>query len=351
MKKYKRSLIILILSLLTVFALMRFGDVEISTETLSQVRWFWLGLAIATFYSGQIMRGLRWRRILKTMGWRVNHVYAQTLMMTGLVVSIILPARAGDIGRVALLKQDYKIPVSQGIASIAVERALDVFSILVLAITGALWALQGRLPQAVLELMIGATVLFVIGLVGLLAIPSFEDWLRRPGRLEALTPTPIWSLYQKALDFGFSLIHGVRSLGRSPLTLAVALIESFYIWLVDALLIHFVLYSLDMPVQLGVSLFAGMIGALAAAVPVTPGALGQYDAVVIGLLSLFGLTSSVSSLAMLLLRFVNFWTFIPVGGLVAYAFGFSRVFDLGAGQTTLDQVSSPGLPVTDLIES
>jgi uncharacterized protein (TIRG00374 family) len=340
MKKYRRLLVILILSIITIFALLRLGDIDLSAETPRHVNWSWLLLAFIIFYSSVLVRGLRWQRILKTMGWPINYGYVQTLMMAGLFISMILPARVGDVGRVAMLKQDHKIPIAQSIASIAIERALDVFSILVLAIMGAIWALQGRIPPEYTRLMIAVAILFVLGLIGLLAIPSFEGWLRRPGRLEAMVPATIWSLYQKALDFGFNLIHSVRALGQHPFALSLVLVKSLYIWLCDSLLIYFVLISIGAASPLSVSLFAGMLSDLVAAVPITPGALGQFDFTLRGLLMLFDLTSTQSSLTVLLLRFVSLWSFLLIGGAVTYIFGFSRALNLNGQAASTNKALS-----------
>ncbi|HXW00791.1 MAG TPA: lysylphosphatidylglycerol synthase transmembrane domain-containing protein [Anaerolineae bacterium] len=325
MRKYAHLLIILLLSIVTIFALLRLGNIDISLETLARVKGLWLFLGFVAFYVSVVARGLRWQHILHAMGWRVGSIYAQTLLTAGLFISSVLPARAGDVGRVAMLKQDYKIPVSQGAASIAAERALDVFSVLILAAIGAIWALRGRIPPEALQLIIGVTILFVLGLVGLLAVPSLEAWLRRLGQI---MPAKIRPLYQKALDFGFSLIHSLRDLGRKPFALMLIVAESFITWLLDAVIVHFVLLSLNITVPFSVSLASSMLGVLATIVPLMPGALGQYEAGMIGLLTLAGVPPAESTLAALLVRFISLWSFIPISGFITYIFGFSRALSL-----------------------
>jgi len=255
MKKYRRLLILLILSAVIAWGLLRLGNVDLNAATLARVDWRWLLLGMVIFYSGIFVRGLRWQRILKAMGWRLGYGYTQALLVAGFFLSLILPARLGDVGRVVMLKRDHKIPFAQGIASLAAERALDVLAILALAIIGAVWALQGRVPPEILRLITGTAIFLGIGLIGLLAIPSLEKWLRHPGKIETWVPAKPWSIYQKVLDFGFNLINGVRALGRHPLSLAIAGIESLYIWLCDALIIYFGLLSIDAAASLSVSMF------------------------------------------------------------------------------------------------
>jgi len=327
-KKYNRIFLILAFSLLTVMALVRLGEIDISLATLARVDWLTYFMAFAIFYIGIISRGIRWQHILSTMGWSVGRSYAITLLTAGQFGSAILPARAGDIGRVAMLKQDHQIPIAQGIASITTERALDVFSILILAMIGATFALSDQVPSEVVQLM-GVTIgLFTFGLIGLVATPSLEQWLREPTYFIKRLPVPTqgWAWYDKIIDFGFTLIHGVRALGKNPAMLAFVLMESLLIWLYDCLIIYVIMRSIGVNLALMESIFTSMIADLAVAIPLTPSGLGQYEVAFIGLLSLFNVSTSDGSLAALLLRFVILWTFIPVSGLITYAFGFSRIF-------------------------
>lgn len=355
MKKYRRLVVILILSVLTVLGLLRLGDIDVNRQTLAQVDWPWLLLAFLTFQSSLVARGLRWRRILKTMGWPLRYGYAQTLLVAGMFISTVLPARAGDLGRVGMLKHDHKIPIAHGLASIATERALDIFAILILAALGATWALHGRVPPEISRLMIVVSLMFLAGLVGLLVFPGIENWLRKKARASRFISPQLRSRYERwrlarVVNFGFTLVHGVRALGQSPLNLALAVTESFYIWLCDALVIHFVLIGVGAALPLSASLVSGMVSGLAAGVPLTPGALGQFDAVLLSMLALFAVGRTQISLTLLLVRLVNLWTFIPISGLVTYAFGFARAFNLNSQSFVPDE--GPGSnSVPTLIES
>ena len=120
-------------------------------------------------------------------------------------------------------------------------------------------------------------------------MPGIETWLCESHSIKRLIPAKLYPFYSKILNFGFSLIHGVRLLGQKPGALLIVVGQSFLVWLWDALMVYFVLVSLDIMAPFSISLFTSMIGALSTAIPLTPGALGQFDATVISLLSLFGL--------------------------------------------------------------
>ncbi len=343
MKKYGRLLLILILSLVTIYGLLRLGNIDFSLDILTRIDWRLLAPMFIVFYAGMFARGLRWQHILKGMGRPVNYVYLQALLFAGFFVSSILPARAGDIGRVAMLKRDHNIPFSQSIASIAAERALDVFAVLSLGVIGAMWALQGKIPAEILQLMGGTAVLLALGLIGLFAIPGLERWLRYPfpfglhrwarKKQDQKIYQTSWRFYQKGLDFGFSMIYAVRGLGKNPIIMALVLAESFFIWFGDTLIVYLALTSVGVIAPFNVSLVGNTVGVLATIAPITPSALGQFEAGVIGTLALFDIPLAQSTLAVLLVRFVSLWTFIPVTGLITYGFGFSRVLNLSNANT------------------
>jgi uncharacterized protein (TIRG00374 family) len=176
-----------------IFGLLRLGKLEINWETLSQVNGFWLFLGFVTFYISIVARGLRWQHILKTMGWPVGFVYSQTLLTAGLFLSAVLPARAGDIGRVAMLKRDYHIPLSQGIASLAAERA-RCFFVLSASSCDLAFQVASRQPDDDWH-----DVLFIIGLAALFAYPA----LRMAACLQSGDRAFLFGHSTKMVTFGF----------------------------------------------------------------------------------------------------------------------------------------------------
>lgn len=319
MKQLARLLIILILGLLTVLLLIKLGNIDFSPATLRQINPAYLLVAALIHYSGFLMRGRRWQNLLGGLGYPVRYIYATTLLMSGWFVSALIPARAGDLARAYMLNRDHRMPMAQGLGSIATERALDILVILGLALLAALWALAGKIPPWVWQISGGAGVLLAGLVMALLLTPALED------RLIALWP---WPLYQKIARFGFDLLRSIRRLAENPVRLAMALAQSVYIWLCDIFLIHFVFLSLGATIPLSVSAFTGMTVDLAAAAPLVPGAVGQVEGAAMAVLSLFQLNPQQGSLMILLNRLISFWSFILVSGAVTYFFGFWQVLSL-----------------------
>jgi uncharacterized protein (TIRG00374 family) len=127
------------------------------------------------------------------------------------------------------------------------------------------------------------------------------------------------------VNFGFDLLDSVRELGQHPATLLIVAIQSLYVWLCDVFLAYLLLRGLGIPLPLPVAAFTALAADLAVTVPITPGAVGQFEAAFVGLLALFAVPASEAGLAVLLNRFISFWTFILFSGLVTYLAGFGRI--------------------------
>lgn len=311
-----RLILIVALGLLTVLLLTRLGGINEVPETLRRIRPGFLLAAIAIHYSGFAVRGDRWRRLLAAMGYRFGIVYALTLLLAGWFISALVPARAGDLVRAGVLNRDRDVPFAAGLGSIAAERAFDALTLVFLAVFVGVWALAGRTPGWIWQTILVTAGLFVVAIVGLIAVPHARGWL---------TGLVRWPLYQKVVNFGFDLLDSIRKLGQHPATLLVVAAQSLYVWLCDVFLAYLLLHGLGIPLPLPVAAFTALAADLAVTLPVTPGAVGQFEAAFVGLLALFAVPASEAGLAVLLNRFISFWTFILFSGLVTYLAGFGRI--------------------------
>ena len=94
-----RVLLIAAMGLLTVLLLVRLGNIDMSPDTLRRIQPGYLLAAIAVHYSGFVVRGDRWRRLLGAMGHRLSFGYTFSLLLAGWFISALVPARDEPAGQ------------------------------------------------------------------------------------------------------------------------------------------------------------------------------------------------------------------------------------------------------------
>ncbi|NJN83335.1 MAG: flippase-like domain-containing protein [Caldilineaceae bacterium] len=320
----RRASILAGLGLLTVLLLLVLGDGRAALAGLRQADWRLVGLAVLIHYSGFAMRGHRWQLLLRSMDHRLTYLYTTGLLLSGWFISALLPARSGDIFRVGVLRlppgKEPAVPVADGVGSIVLERVLDILAILILGLAFGYVAASEWLPEWILTAY-GVGVLLLVGLaVALLAAPSI---LTRLGRLSSAG----W--WQTLLDFADQLVTAVRRLPQRPGLALLVVAESFYIWLCDVLLLWLAVRSLGGAMSLTHAGFVALSVDVLAAVPLTPGGVGQIEAAYAALLALLPASLSTAAVniaaVILVTRAISYWSFLLFSGIVAFAAGFGQL--------------------------
>jgi len=308
------------LAVLTLALLLTLGGGEAALQAVMGVDLRWLGLAFLIHYSGFAVRGLRWQQLLHRMGYPLSWRYSTALLLSGWFASALLPARAGDLLRVGVLRLANEhhpaVPVADGLGSIVLERVLDLLALLLLGAGLGFLLLRTQLPAWVMGAYgVGLAALVALA-IALVAAPALFRWLR------TWFAQPWW---QRLLDFAAEVVQSLRVLGAHPLTAFVVIGESLYIWLCDALLLWLVLRSMGVAADFGGIAFVALTVDIFAAVPLTPGGIGQIEAVNAALLALLPLPPFNVAAAVLLTRAISYWSFLLFSGVVTFAAGIGQL--------------------------
>lgn len=332
---WRRIGLLMVLAGITLAALIVWGGGRSTLATIAAANRPLLLLALVIHYSGFAVRGHRWQRLLALTGHRLAYGWVTGLLFSGWFISALLPARAGDVARIGLLRtppppsanrQTHSpVPVADSLGSIVLERALDIFAILVLGATFGFVALRERLPGWLLLSYAGAVLVLVALAVALLTAPVLFATLRRIPMPERLS-----GLWHKGWDFAGELVASMRTLARQPGTALLVAGESLYIWLCDALLLWLVMRSLGQSapfdaVPFGGAAFVALSVDALAAVPLTPGGIGQIEAAYGALLALLSLSTAQVPVIILVTRAISYWSFLVVSGGIMMALGIDRI--------------------------
>jgi uncharacterized membrane protein YbhN (UPF0104 family) len=250
-----------------------------------------LGAAAGLYGVATLLRGWRWHTILRRsqIGHRASDAYALTAV--GYMGNTVLPARGGELLRVALLAPRSTGGHGQILGSIVAERVVDAAALATLfgVITwiGVAGAPVGRVPAS---LGVVAVLLAVAGAFGYLR-------LRRQGRMER------FAVRMRPLTRATRLLLGLSGVALLALTTAV--------WLLEGVILFLVGQSLGVGISAPEAAFLIVLASFFALVPAAPGYVGTFDAAILFGLAALDVQGGLAVAFALLVRFV---LFVPITG-------------------------------------
>jgi hypothetical protein len=231
----------------------------------------WLVLSIGVYFAAVWVRAMRWNRLVLPFA-DVGTVRLYAILLIGFAVNNVLPFRLGEIVRAYLLRRGHGVPMISSLASIVVERALDLAALVVLVAAASLMApMEGWLAAVAAFGWLG-TICAGVGLAALLLVPrATMDWMLDGVQRIAARASPRLGELARSVILGLS---GLRD--RRGLVVIVTL--SIGCWVVELGLYVCVMLALGFNSGLA-SMIIGMVTAnLATALPSTPGYVGTFDA-------------------------------------------------------------------------
>jgi hypothetical protein len=294
-----------IVLLAVIFTLAGFSEVF---SLLSHISPQFLLLSGVVLLLAFIVRTWRWSVLLRASGYRVHIDTAFKCIMFGWMINYLLPLRIGDIARGAALKTTENTPLSVGLFTILIERAMDM---LVLAIMlGVAIILILNNPEMV-EIA-ALTLVVAVGLLAFLAAIFRYDRLI-VSKLDRWFPAISQSMgrYKTAL----------LSLAGNPMAIGLCLILSFPVWLLEASSIYFAAMAFHYPLTMAMAVTAGVVAFIVQAIPTTPGGIGVQEGTIAGVLLLFGVNTSIGTSIALLDHLAR--------GIVIFLFGMISAIHIG----------------------
>jgi glycosyltransferase 2 family protein len=267
-----------------------------------------LGAGLGLYALATLLRGERWRALLRDGGARCSRGDAYALTTIGYMGNNALPARAGDLMKAFLSARRTGAPAAGMFGTLVAERILDAaaLGLVFLALVTTLHLPLG-VPGWALALAGGA-----------LAGAAAAAWLL--GRRTAAG--------RRARGFVVALLAPSRRLwsrrGAALLLLSMAL------WLVEGGVYAVVGRVAGIDLSLLDGLYVMALANIAALVPAAPGYVGTYDAAV--LLGIGLVTSAAHPAAIAYVVLVRFLLFVPItlAGLLALVGRYGGPREIGA---------------------
>lgn len=251
-------------------------------SVLQQTNYLMLFPSALLLALGLLARARSWHVL---MGDAVPYRRAFDALNEGYLLNNVLPLRLGELARAYLVSQGGEISASGALATIVVERLIDI----VVSLAGLLGALPFMVsPDWALDVAMGVG-LALVGVVIVLALLLFKrDTVAR--LMRRLPARGLWGISDVVDRF----LDAIDALKSHPKRLLKASFWSMVAWMTNWLMIWLLLAAFGEVASAVVPFFISGVVAFGAAVPSSPGAIGVYELSAVAALSVFGYSREVS---------------------------------------------------------
>jgi len=271
---------------------------------------WWLVPAMVAFAAQTLMRAMRWRALFAHHR-RPGRGPVVEATLIGYLFNNIMPARAGEVARVAALTKRSSTPPAEIVGTVVVERAYDVFSVLLIFLCASPW-----LPHV--SWFGAATVLAGVAAAGLAAVVAIlAIYGERPLQWAARPLAHLPRLSAERIEHHVALlVDGLSGLREHRVALE-ALAWSLAAWMTAALWSWFVLLAFhDLPFTAG--LLVTVAVGLSMVIPSPPAALGVFEAAGVLALKAYGISHTGALPYAIVLHLSNFIPLVGAGAIALH---------------------------------
>jgi len=284
----KRSSLLLISGVILLLIFAFTTDIEEMWYSFHSANYLILIPGIIAYFVGVWFRTLRWQVLLR--GIKVINVRTLfPIVVIGYMANNILPFRLGELVRGYYLKNKEEVSTATALSTIFIERIMDGLALIVILIGSSVFVpfdeIFSRLADMTKINPFILVVLFTLpfAVVFLLLTAIAVNTQKALGIFTKLASFLPDTMASKIDQFTEDLINGLNSLTNWKIT-CKALILSLPIWILEAVLFHSVLISLNI-IPNGTSVFqifasAASITAITnigASIPSLPGGIGLFE--------------------------------------------------------------------------
>ena len=247
------------------------GDV---VRTLGETKLIWLLPAVGALLLGLYPRVRRWQVLFyPRTGMSEYNLYGS--MIVGYMLNNLLPLRVGELGRAFLIGKSEDVDYAQALATIFVERMLDI-----LVLFGLLLVLLPVVNEP--RWATGSAVFLGLGTLGLTALLATVGSFRQ---LAVAAMRKLLSVTSAETQIRFERWLGAALTGfavlSNPRVLIEALFWSVLAWAFSSVFLFCCLLALGLHLSYTAPLFVMVSINLGMVIPSTSGYVGVYHAIVV----------------------------------------------------------------------
>ena len=281
----KKVIVGILISIILVYLSVRGINLQDVFRDLKKIQLTYVIFFILLVILMQWLRSYRWGVILQPME-KIDQFSLFSVTSVGFLAIASIPARIGELARPYLISKRSSIKMSSALGTILVERVLDSFTVLAIAV---IVLFLTDLPPW----MIRSSIIFFLLALGMFCFIIFLI-LRRDAALKLinriLSKLPgkfahkIDEVIHHFID-GFQIITNIKFL-------FYLFFLSALIWLVDVVAIYMLLKAFGFTLPVMASFVVMIILIVGIAIPTAPGYIGNWHFACVLALSFFGLAKA-----------------------------------------------------------
>jgi len=280
---------------------------------IGQVGFLWVLASVAGALIGLVIRAVRWRFLIAG-GDAIGSWSLVSATFIGITANNLLPARLGEVVRAWVLARREQTSVPTVLASIVVERLLDVLTALVLlglalAVSSDLGGEAASTLQQTGRAVLAAVA---VGMSLLLSALYFREQLVRAGERWAAGSGRPWMM--KALDGAERFVEGLAGLrgGVHPVTVAGL---SFLVWMVAIASFYVLAQGFHLGLTPAQTTLVFVVVLFGVAMPSAPGFVGTFHGFCVAGLAMVAGTEPTLAVAYATLLHGSHWLAINAIGI------------------------------------
>ncbi len=316
----RKLLFLIVLTVVVLVGLAGYGDLPEVGRRLAHFPVTYLLAALGLASLNYCLRFLRWTYYLRVLRISVPLPVSCLVFLSGLAMSVT-PAKAGELLKCYLLRDRAGVPVANSVPVVIMERLTDVFSVVILGLTGL-----ALLPLSVVAVM--AAALVFCGVLTAVVVST------RGSRLFELPVLRRWK------NQWVTSHQGLRNLA-APSVAVIAIVLGAAAWFSEGLALWVVLKGLGAEIDLVKALPIYAAATLIGAATALPGGLIGTEGSMVALLQQSGVARGAASAGTLLVRLVTLWFAVAIG-LVALAW-VNRLRLVDSQSSTTGESEGPAL--------
>lgn len=261
-------------------------------DSFIHANFYWLLLASFIGLLSHYLRAIRWRSMLRPIGYKPSALNTFLAVMIGYFANMALP-RLGEVTRCGVLNRYEKIPLNKSLGTVLAERSVDMLVFVFLFFLNLILFFDK------LENYVGKNVV---------------NPLRDKVTSQSDYTSPLWFLSASFLIIGLAVLvfrkkilaaetyrkvkniilgfwHGLWAISKieKPFTFVF---HSFLIWFLYFLMIYVCIYSLPETAHLGLGAGLSMLIFGSIGIMIVQGGIGIYPAIIAETLAIYGLQAT-----------------------------------------------------------